>query len=215
MIGRTALLAAAVASLTLGTAANANIVTDLQIRIGMRNSRPPVERVWVAPVYETRVERVWVEPVFETRGDRVWHEAVYEDRCDRVLVPDRWETRREESRDYHGRRYTREVRVLIEPAHYEDRPSHVLVREGYWEEAPQRVCVSDGHWAETTRQVCVRDGYWAETPVACATPESRIQIGLERTVGRDHDDRHDDWRDRGDDRRDDHRDGRYDRGGRH
>lgn len=202
MIGRSTLIAAVtvVTALSAGSFAKADTYTDFSIRFG---SQPAVQRVWVEPVYQTRVDRVWVEPVYQTQCDRVWHEAVYEDRCDRVLVPDRFEVRTETNRDYYGRKYTREVRVLVEPAHYIDQPTHVLVRDGYFEDVQRQVIVAEGHWVETSRQVCVSEGRWIEQPVACA-PTPSIRIDVEHRD--DHrDDRHDD-RDNGGYRRDSGRD---------
>jgi hypothetical protein len=207
MIGRSTLIAVvtAVSALSLGGAAHAGTYTDFSISFG---SRPAVERVWVEPVYQTRVDRVWVEPVYQTQCDRVWHEPVYEDRCDRVLVPDRFEVRTETNRDYYGRKYTREVRVLVEPAHYVDQHSQVLVRDGYYEDVSRQVIVADGHWVETSHQVCVSDGRWVDQPIACA-PAPSVRIDYDRVSHDDarRDDRRDDRHDR-DDRRDAGRDDR-------
>ena len=197
----------AFAGLTPSTA-KADLFDDLHVRVNIGRPAPQVQRVWVEPVYETRVDRTWVEPVYQTQTNRVWHEAVYQDRCDKVLIPERWETHTRMARDNRGRVVEIRERVLVSPAHYEDKHVQVLVRDGYFEDVCSQVLVCDGHWIESPKQVCVAEGHWADQ--VCEAP---YRQGTQVWV--DGHDRHDnDWRDhdrgdwhnadyRHDDRRDD------------
>lgn len=224
MFARTSLILAAAAGLaSLGMSAAPAQAGIRDIDVAIRIGRPAPTRVWVEPVYETRCERVWVEPVYQTRCERVWREPVYEERAVQTWVPDRYECRQERYRDRWGRVVYREVRVLVEPGHYEQSCQRVLVREGCWENVEQRVCVTAGYWTNVEKRVCVREGFWQEACPPSGRPEVRVEVSKRyESDDRPHwrperSDRHDP---RGDDRRrgdDDDRPSRsrYDRGDRY
>jgi hypothetical protein len=155
-------------------------------------------RVWVPPVYRTVCEQVWVPPTYRTVCERVW-------------VPDRYEER-VESTGYGPYRRTRTVRVLVEPAHYE--------------EIERQIEVAAGYYRTVERQELVQAGYWEERPTYSFGGVIRGRIDNDhRDDWRDHrrGDRKDDWRDnrrddgrgrrdderRGDNRRDSDRDRRH------
>lgn len=167
--GKTMLLTGLVASI-LGVGGSAAKADSFDFGIGIQVGSPQVQRVWVEPVYETRCDRVWIEPVYETRCERVWREPVYELRESKVWVPDRFEVKCETYRDGHGRRITREVRVLVERGHWDCRQERVVVRAGCWDEVPQQVCVREGRWEQVEQRVIVRAGYWQDQ--VCDTGDS-------------------------------------------
>ena len=100
---------------------------------------------WQRPQYEHRATKVWVEPVYRTVCDRVWVAPTYQNVTERVWVPDRFEDR--QILCYDGWRRRVEIqRVLIAPAHYEDRCRQVLVADGHWQEVQRQELVAAGHW---------------------------------------------------------------------
>lgn len=132
-------------------------------------------RVWVPPVYRTVCEQVWVPPTYRTVCERVWVPDRYEERCETIG---------------HGPfRRTRTVRVLVEPAHYEDVERQIEVAAGYYKTVERQELVCEGHWEDR--------------------PTYSFGGVIRGRVGGDND--RDDWRDnRRDDRRDDWRDNRRD-----
>lgn len=139
---------------------------DLNIRIGERRPAPPVfeerrVRVWVPAEYRTVTDRHWVEPVYRTVVDRKWIEPVYRTECERVWVADVFETREVRHRDRRGD-YTRIERVLVAPAHFENRERRVCVSEGRWDKCERRELVCDGRWETVERQEVVCAGHYEE-----------------------------------------------------
>lgn len=99
---------------------------------------PVYERVWVAPVYETRVRRVWCEPVYETRCREVYCPAVT--RCETYSYL-----------DHCGRWVTGTRTVIVVPAHTKTIHEQVLVRAGHWNTVSEQVCVRAGYWNTVCR----------------------------------------------------------------
>ena len=100
---------------------------------------------WYQPAYETRTTRVWVAPVYRTVCDRVWVAPVTQTVRERVWVPDRYEER--QIVRYDGWcRSVECVRVLVQPAHYEEQRRLVEVAPGHWQEVQRQELVSAGHW---------------------------------------------------------------------
>ena len=153
---RVVLIGAVAAILGLSTAAEAGVSVGVEIYSG----RPAPRRVWVGPVYETRVERVWVPPVTQTVVQNVWHAPETRDQVTRTWVADRYEDRDVAERDAYGRTVIVRRTVLVQPAHREDTRTPVEVRPGYWAPETQYLTVSPGHWDTVTRQVCVSSGYY-------------------------------------------------------
>jgi hypothetical protein len=89
---------------------------------------PPVAPVVAEP------QRVWVPAVYRTVCDHVWHEAEYRAVCEKVFVPEVWDVREIRHRD--GLR-VRE-RVLVRPAHYEDRQCQQLICAGHFEDVQRQ-----------------------------------------------------------------------------
>jgi hypothetical protein len=129
---------------------------------------PPV--VCESPVpMVTEQERVWAPAVYRTVCDHVWHEAEYRTVCAKVFVPEVWEVR--EVRHHDGVR-THE-RVLVSPAHYEDRQVRQLVCQGHFEDVQRQELVRDGHWEVRDRVVVAE----RPRPVVEVLPRLDLRLG--------------------------------------
>ena len=153
---RAVVMGAVAAVLGLSAAANAGV----NIGIDIHSGPPAPRRVWVSPVYETRVERVWVPPVTQTVVQNVWHPAETRDQVTHTWVADRYEDRDIAERDAYGRTVIVRRTLLVQPAHWEDMRTPVEVRPGYYAPETQCVTIVPGHWDTVTRDVCVRSGYY-------------------------------------------------------
>ena len=118
---------------------------------------------------ETRTTRVWVAPVYRNVCDRVWVAPVTQTVCERVWVPDRYEERQVVRYEGWWRRVEC-VRVLVQPAHYEEQSRQVEVAPGHWQEVQRQELVSAGHWEYRQDRIACADPYPASTHV-------RLQFG--------------------------------------
>ena len=127
---------------------------------------PAASQVWVPAVYRTVNAREWVPATYRTVTERVWREGGTQCVTERVWVPDRYE-------------YLRDVRVLVERAHYEDRKHDVFV-PGHYEDVSRQELVCDGHWQTVQKQELVSAGHWEtrEVIVARPDPEPRVRFDL-------------------------------------
>jgi hypothetical protein len=107
---------------------------------------------WRQQDYDRRETRVWVEPVYRTVCDRVWVAPTYQTVCERVWVPDRYEDR-QVVRYYGWQRRIEFVRVLVQPAHYEDQQRQVEVASGHWQDVQRQELVAAGHWETRVERV--------------------------------------------------------------
>jgi len=124
---------------------------------------------WREPAYETRTTRVWVAPVYRNVCDRVWVAPVTQTVCERVWVPDRYEERQVVRYEGWWRRVEC-VRVLVQPAHYEEQSRQVEVAPGHWQEVQRQELVSAGHWEYRQDRIACADPYPASAHV-------RLQFG--------------------------------------
>jgi len=119
------------------------------------------QRVWVPPVFETRVRTVTVEPVYEMRTRRVWVPPVFEDRWVTREVPAKYRMRDEPIFDRRGRVIgSRTVREVIQPARTIREKVRVEVRPGCHKEVRDRVLVRPGDRKVVRERVLVREGYY-------------------------------------------------------
>jgi len=148
---------------------------------------PPVQRVWVDPVYTTVTERVWVPAQYRTVVDHVWVDAVTQTVTDRVWVPDQFATQAVERVDPHdGHHYKDHVKVLAVPGHFEDQSRQVVVTPGHYEDRPRQELVCDGHFEDQARQELVSAGHWEVRPVAyVAAPPPVVVVPDRPRVGID------------------------------
>jgi len=98
-----------------------------------------------------------------------WREPAYETRTTRVWVPDRYEERQVVRYEGWWRRVEC-VRVLVQPAHYEEQSRQVEVAPGHWQEVQRQELVSAGHWEYRQDRIACADPYPASTHV-------RLQVG--------------------------------------
>ena len=120
----------------------------------------------------TEQERVWVPAVYRTVCDHVWHEAEYRTVCEKVFVPEVWEVR--EVRHHDGFRVVcAHERVLVSPAHYEDRQCQKLVCAGHFEDVQRQELVCDGHWEVRDRVVVAERPH----PVVKVLPRLDVRLG--------------------------------------
>ena len=172
-IGSKGLATAAVVAL-LPTAAFARHHGDVRIDVPVVDIVPVCPpRVWVEPVYRTCVRRQWVEPVYQTITDRVWVDDATATVCDRVFVPDQYGVRDVVDYDRRGRQVVRRERVLLSPAHDEDRPRTVFV-PGHYEDRPRQVSVADGHYQDVAVPEVVAPGHWE----VADRPDTGLRIGI-------------------------------------
>lgn len=206
-VGQKASLFAVTASALVGIAGSSNAMAhdrsnlNIDIRIGDRNREPEYcerkvrvlvpacyrtvcEQRYVEAVYEDRCDRVWVEPVYQDVCQKVWCEPVYETRCERVLCPEVCqfrEVRRYDSRC--GRWESVRERVVVSPAHYDNRETRVLVCAGHFDEVHNRVCVTEGHFNEVHNRVCVTPGHYEKFDRQEVVAEAHYEWRTERVRG--------------------------------
>jgi hypothetical protein len=99
---------------------------------------PRYERVWVPPVYETRIRQVWCAPVYETRCREVYIPAVT--RCEYYTY-----------RDHCGRLMTGTRTVIVAPARTDTVHERVLVTAGHYDTVREQVLVRAGYWTTVCR----------------------------------------------------------------
>ncbi len=146
---KAALGLAAVLGLTSIAAAPQKAQADWRIGIDLRDS---------GPRYETRTTRVWIEPVYRIVCDRQWVEATYQTVCERVWVPDRYEDR--QIVRYDGWcRHIECVRVLVQPAHYEEQQRQIVIAPAHTQDVQRQELVSPGHWEYRQERAGVCDPY--------------------------------------------------------
>lgn len=143
-----ALAAAGAVVLAGGAAAQAH--EHGRVEVDVRLGAP----VRYEKVYETREVKVWVPAVYRTVVDHVYREPVYQTVCEKVFVPEVSEVR-EVRRFDRGRVCVTRERVIVVPAHYEDRNCQKLVCAGHYEDVTRQELVCDGHYECHTERVCV------------------------------------------------------------
>jgi hypothetical protein len=144
-------LAGAIGVATVGAAAQpaqAGFRVGIDLHDGGGWEQPPrvaerTTQVWVPATYRTVMARTWIPPLTRAVTERVW-------------VPDRYEDRDVVRNDGWHRRIER-VRVLVEPAHYEDQTRQVEVAGGYWQDAPRQELVAPAHWETRVERVAYVD----------------------------------------------------------
>jgi hypothetical protein len=156
-------LAAATATFSIPTTAQAGHRDGFRIDIRNNDDRHDARRVWVEPVYEVRCTKVWVEPVYRTESVPVFVKEYHETKLERVWVEPVYEYR-EVVRYERGRRICTRERVCVRHGGWQTVERQVCVPAHYRHETRQCL-VTPGHYEDRHERVCVREGYW-ETVVA-------------------------------------------------
>ena len=180
---RTSKLAVAAASALMlagTTAAQAHHHDDHHGRLDIDLFAPVLvapERV--EPVYEDREVQVLVPAVYRTVVDRVWREPVCRTVCERVVVPAVWQCREVRRSDGY-RVWSSRDRILIAPAHVEERQRQEIVCQGHFEDVARQELVCEAHYETRVRPVAVGER-------ACPQPHCQgltIAPGVEVRLGR-------------------------------
>jgi hypothetical protein len=139
---------------------------------------PPVQRVWVEPVYRAVTEQVWVPDQYQTVIDHVWIDPVTQTVTDRVWVPDQFAWSDVDHVDANGRHYTTKEKVLAQPGHFENQPRQVVVTPGHYQDVPRQQLVAAAHYESVTHQELVSAGYWQDQPAVIVAPRPVYRSGF-------------------------------------